>query len=103
MDSLLEKFDLLVTPTTSITAFEPGKMPEEVGGVKIDSTYGVFPFTYIFNMTGHPAASVPSGFVGGLPVGMQLAGRFGDERSVLRAAAAFEESRPWRAVRPSLS
>ena len=102
VDLLFERFDLLITPTTSITAFEPGKLPEEVGGVKIDSAYGVFPFTYIFNMTGHPAATVPCGFVDGLPVGMQIAGRFGDERTVLRAAAAFEEARPWRSVRPAL-
>ena len=101
-DALFERFDLLVTPTTSITAFEPGKMPTEVGGTKIDSTYGVFPFTYIFNMTGHTAATVPCGFVGGLPVGMQIVGRFGDERTVLRAAAAFEEAKPWRDTRPSL-
>ncbi len=47
-------------------------MPSEVGGIKIESTYGVFPFTYIFNMTGHPAASAPCGFVDGLPVGMQI-------------------------------
>ena len=101
MDALFERFDLLITPTTSITAFEPGKMPNEVDGVKIDSVYGVFPFTYVFNMTGHPAATVPCGFVDGLPAGMQIAGRFGDERSVLRAAAAFEDAQPWRHTRPS--
>jgi Asp-tRNA(Asn)/Glu-tRNA(Gln) amidotransferase A subunit family amidase len=84
-----------------VTAFEPGKRPSEVAGMKVDSAYGIFPFTYIFNMTGHPAASVPCGFVDGLPVGMQIAGRLGDERVVLRASAAFEEARPWRNVRPS--
>ena len=102
VDSLFEQFDLLITPTTSITAFEPGKLPQEVGGVSIDSVYGVFPFTYIFNMTGHPAATVPCGFVDGLPVGMQIAGRIGDESTVLRAAAAFEEAQPWRHIRPSV-
>jgi Asp-tRNA(Asn)/Glu-tRNA(Gln) amidotransferase A subunit family amidase len=102
IDSLFERFDLLITPTTSITAFEPGRLPNEVGGVKIDSVYGVFPFTYVFNMTGHPAATVPCGFVDGLPVGMQIVGRFDDEGSVLRAAAAFEEARPWRNKRPPL-
>jgi Asp-tRNA(Asn)/Glu-tRNA(Gln) amidotransferase A subunit family amidase len=100
MSGVMEKFDLLVTPTTSVTAFVPGKRPTVVGGVKVDSAYGVFPFTYIFNMTGQPAATVPCGFVDGLPVGMHIAGRVEDEATVLRAVAAFEEARPWRGVRP---
>lgn len=102
IDALFERLDILITPTTSITAFEPGNRPSEVAGMMVDSAYGIFPFTYIFNMTGHPAASVPCGFVDGLPVGMQIVGRSGDERAVLRASAAFEEARPWRNVRPPL-
>jgi Asp-tRNA(Asn)/Glu-tRNA(Gln) amidotransferase A subunit family amidase len=102
IDALFERFDIFVTPTTSVTAFEPGQRPSEVAGMTVDSAYGVFPFTYIFNMTGHPAASVPCGFVDGLPVGMQIVGRFGDERMVLRASAAFEGARSWRNIRPSL-
>jgi amidase/aspartyl-tRNA(Asn)/glutamyl-tRNA(Gln) amidotransferase subunit A len=46
-------------------------------------------------MSGHPAASVPAGFVDGLPVGMQVAGRRYDEETVLAASAAFERERPW--------
>jgi Asp-tRNA(Asn)/Glu-tRNA(Gln) amidotransferase A subunit family amidase len=46
-------------------------------------------------MSGHPAASVPAGFVDGLPVGMQVAGRRYDEGTVLAASAAFERERPW--------
>lgn len=102
IDSLLGRFDLIVTPTTSVTAFEPGNRPTEVAGMKVDSVYGIFPFTYIFNMTGNPAASVPSGFVDGLPVGMQIAGRFGDEISVLRASRALEQALPWPSARPLL-
>jgi len=101
MSTVMSMFNLVVTPTTSITAFRPGQRPQAVDGKKVDSAYGVFPFTYIFNMTGQPAATVPCGFAGGLPVGMQIAGRLGDEASVLRAAAAFEEARPWRGVRPT--
>jgi Asp-tRNA(Asn)/Glu-tRNA(Gln) amidotransferase A subunit family amidase len=102
IDALFDRFDVFVTPTTSVTAFEPGKRPSEVAGMTVDSAYGVFPFTYIFNMTGHPAASVPCGFVDGLPVGMQIVGRFGDESTVLKASAAFEQAQPWRNLRPSL-
>ena len=55
-----------------------------------------------FNMTGNPAASVPCGFSAeGLPIGMQIVGRRGDEATVLRASAAFEAARPWAQHRPS--
>ncbi len=99
VDSLFDRYDVVITPTVSITAFEPGKRPTEVNGVRVDSAYGIFPFTYIFNMTGHPAASVPSGFVDGLPVGLQIAGKFGDEATVLKVAAVLEQARPWRNIR----
>ncbi len=102
VELLFEHFDVLVTPTTSIAAFKPGHRPSVVNGIDVESTYGVFPFTYIFNMTGHPAASVPSGFIDGLPVGMQIVGRWGDESTLLRVAAAFESARPWRQTRPEL-
>ena len=46
--------------------------------------------TLPFNVTGHPALSVPAGFAGGLPVGLQIIGRHGDEAGILRIAAAFE-------------
>jgi Asp-tRNA(Asn)/Glu-tRNA(Gln) amidotransferase A subunit family amidase len=102
INALFEQYDLLVSPTTSITAFQPGKRPVEVDGKRAESAYGVFPFTYIFNMSGHPAASIPCGFVDGLPVGLQVAARFGDEATLLRAAVAFESARPWRHVKPNI-
>jgi aspartyl-tRNA(Asn)/glutamyl-tRNA(Gln) amidotransferase subunit A len=61
------------------------------------------PFTYPFNLTGQPAASVPCGFTSdGLPVGLQIVGRWRDEATVLRAAACFEAAQPWAAIRPSI-
>jgi len=60
-------------------------------------------FTFIFNMTGQPAASVPCGFTkAGLPIGVQIVGRRFADATVLRACAAFEHARPWAARRPSL-
>jgi aspartyl-tRNA(Asn)/glutamyl-tRNA(Gln) amidotransferase subunit A len=62
------------------------------------------PFTYPFNLTGQPAASVPCGFTkDGLPVGLQIVGRRFADQTVLRSAAAFERARPWEGRRPTLS
>jgi amidase len=47
------------------------------------------------NFTGHPAASIPAGEVGGLPVGMQIIGRRNADADVLAASAVFEKLRPW--------
>jgi len=58
-------------------------------------------FSYPFNFTGQPAATVPAGFTAaGLPVGLQIVGRRFDDLTVLQASAAFETARPWAARRP---
>lgn len=58
--------------------------------------------TLPFNVTGHPAMSVPAGLVGGLPVGLQIVGHRGDEATVCRVAAAFEATTDHGAQRPVL-
>jgi aspartyl-tRNA(Asn)/glutamyl-tRNA(Gln) amidotransferase subunit A len=59
------------------------------------------PFTYPFNLTGQPAASVPCGWTGAqLPVGLQVVGRRFDDVAVLRAARALEQIEPWANRRP---
>jgi len=61
------------------------------------------PFTFPFNLTGQPAASVPCGFTSdGLPVGLQIVGRWHADALVLRAAAGFEAIQPWAQQRPPL-
>jgi aspartyl-tRNA(Asn)/glutamyl-tRNA(Gln) amidotransferase subunit A len=84
-------FDLLVTPTLSVPAFDAGKeFPE---GVKrwIDWT----PFSFPFNLTQQPACSIPCGLTkAGLPVGLHIVGPRYDDALVLRAARAFETARP---------
>ena len=51
--------------------------------------------TYVFNLSGHPAISVPAGMVDGTPVGLQIVGRRHEDLRVLAAAAAFEKLQPW--------
>lgn len=94
---LFERYDLLLTPVTSVWAFPIGRPPEVVAGRRLTNpSWRFFPFTFPFNLSGDPAASVPCGFSNdGLPIGLQIVGRWGDEETVLAASAAFEEARPW--------
>ena len=104
--ALFETYDLLLTPTLSVPAFPCGQWPTEIAGRELDALSvsehaGYYHFTYPFNMSGSPAASVPCGFSSaGLPIGLQIVGRKGDEATVLRASAAFEEAHPWAQKRP---
>jgi aspartyl-tRNA(Asn)/glutamyl-tRNA(Gln) amidotransferase subunit A len=98
---LFEKYDLLLTPTVSCPAFPVGlDHPLEIAGRAV-SAYRWTPYTWPFNLTGQPAASVPCGFTReGLPIGLQIVGRRYADVTVLRACAAFERARPWAAKRP---
>ncbi len=101
---LFERYDLLLSPTMATTAFPVGEPPEIIDGKPVPWFSGYTPFTYPINMIGHPAASVPCGLSSeGLPIGLHVVGRFGDESTVIAASAAFEEARPWADARPSVS
>jgi aspartyl-tRNA(Asn)/glutamyl-tRNA(Gln) amidotransferase subunit A len=91
-----ERYDLLLTPTVPLPAFELGiEGPTEVAGRPV-GRLGWTPFTFPFNLTGQPACTVPCGrTAAGLPVGLQIVGRRRQEAAVLRAAAAFEAAAPW--------
>jgi len=102
MRDFFEKYDLLLCPTTAVTAPPVGKRGRGRGRGFID--WDFIPFTATFNLTGNPAASVPCGFsADGLPIGLQMVGRIEDEVTVLRASAAFEEARPWADKYPPVS
>jgi aspartyl-tRNA(Asn)/glutamyl-tRNA(Gln) amidotransferase subunit A len=84
-------YDLLVTPTLAVAAFDAGREFPQGKTRWIDWT----PFSFPFNLTQQPAASIPCGFTrAGLPVGLHIVGRKYDDALVLRAARAFESARP---------
>jgi amidase len=99
VQGVFEDYDLLVHPTVAclpVPNADDGNTvgPSEVEGVPVDPLIG-WCLTYIANLTGHPAASIPAGMADGLPVGMQIMGRSGADADVLAASAAFERLRPW--------
>ncbi|XBB69758.1 amidase family protein [Nocardioides sp. WV_118_6] len=99
----LEAFDLLLTPTMLGTAFPLGldAPPEEAAADVVG--LGWTPFTYLFNLTGQPAVSVPAGLSrAGLPLGVQLVGRLHRDGDVLATAADYEANRLWRPDYPGL-
>ncbi|MDP9236107.1 MAG: amidase [Chloroflexota bacterium] len=103
MQRFHEKYDLLLTPVISVTAFPIGKPPMQVDGTDV-APFGWMPFTQPFNLTGQPAASVPCGFdARGMPIGLQIVGRAYEDALVLRAARAYEQTYPWVQHRPKLA
>lgn len=97
MAEFMRDYDLLITPTVPIPAFEAGKdYPDEINGKPVASYLSWTPFTYPFNVTWQPAASVPCGLTSdGLPVALQIVGRWRDDSTVLRASARFVDAGPW--------
>ncbi len=104
MDSIFEKYDLLLTPTMSVPAFPIEQWPEIIDNTPVDKLWAFNPFCYMFNLTGQPAASIPCGFTEeGLPIGLQIIGRRGEDLRVLKAAAFYEGLNPWIDKRPPLN
>ena len=103
---VFEDCDLLLTPTMAIPPFKhPRTMaeyPRHVNGIDV-STSGWHPFTFPFNLTHQPAATVPCGFDrDGLPIGLQIVGRKSEDLRVMQAAAQYEQACPWAHLKPSL-
>jgi Asp-tRNA(Asn)/Glu-tRNA(Gln) amidotransferase A subunit family amidase len=101
-----ETYDLLLTPQMPVAAWAvdagPNDGPPDADGRPLRFLDRV-PFMYPFNFTGYPAANMPCGFTAeGLPVGLQIVGRWHADALVLRAAAGFEAAQPWAQHRPAL-
>jgi aspartyl-tRNA(Asn)/glutamyl-tRNA(Gln) amidotransferase subunit A len=100
--AFFDNFDLLLTPTLPTEAFDAeADFPADLGSE--DNVIEWIKYTYPFNLTGLPAASIPAGFTrAGLPVGLQIVGRHLGESLIFRLAAALEEARPWADRKPAL-
>jgi amidase len=90
----LSAHDLLLLPTVPMKATpipKPGASPQEITRRSWEPTRNTCPF----NVTGHPAISLPCGMEDGRPIGLMLVGRYDDEATIYRAAAAFERDGDW--------
>ena len=99
IESVLQRYDLLVTPTLAClpvkNATDGNTLgPTQINGEEVDPLIG-WCLTFLTNFSGHPTASIPAGLSGGLPVGMQIIGRREADVDVVGASAAFERVRPW--------
>jgi aspartyl-tRNA(Asn)/glutamyl-tRNA(Gln) amidotransferase subunit A len=100
-------YDIVATPTLSRTALAIDHdffAPIEIDGQVADTVRTAwYPYTLPFNLSGNPAVTMPCGFgADGLPIGLQLIGRHLGDAHLLRAAALFEQARPWEAARPQI-
>lgn len=105
--AFFESYDVLLTPTAASPAPLLGSLNANKPNLDADAwTRKVFtfaPFTALFNATGQPAMSLPLGMnEAGLPVGVQLVTRYGDEASLFRLAAALETAMPWKGRKPRI-
>jgi amidase len=94
-DALLGSYDLLLMPTTAMKAppLPPADAPLEL---YIQRAFESIGNTAPFDVTGHPAMSIPCGMSEGLPIGMMLVAKHWDESTIYRAAHAFEQSGDWK-------
>ena len=101
--AFFERHDLWLTPTLAQPPLALGHFDIESGDVDrwVARLVAFVPFTYPFNVTGQPAASVPLHWSpDGLPIGCQFVARYGDEALLFRIAAQLERARPWFDRRP---
>jgi aspartyl-tRNA(Asn)/glutamyl-tRNA(Gln) amidotransferase subunit A len=94
-----DDYDLLLSPTLPVAGVDVGvSIPPRFANRNLVTWVS---YTYPFNLTGQPAASIPAGFTRGrLPVGLQLVARAYREDDLFAAAAAFETARPWAQHQP---
>jgi aspartyl-tRNA(Asn)/glutamyl-tRNA(Gln) amidotransferase subunit A len=97
-DQAFEKYDALVTPTSPIVPFKLGEKLEDPMQMYLSDIC-----TLPINIAGIPAISIPAGFAGNLPIGMQIIGKPFSEEILLRIAFAYEQATDWHKRKPPLS
>ena len=90
MHAFHQDYDLLLTPTIPITAFAAGI--DTPDAARFPQWFDWTPLTWPFNLTRQPAASVPCGFVDGLPIGLQIVGPMFSEPNIFRASRCVEQA-----------
>ena len=100
-------YDVLVTPTVAGPPPPLGTLNQNDPGIDprgwLNKLFELIPFTPLFNMTGQPAISLPLGqSSAGLPIGVQLVARYGDEATLFRMAAQLEQALPWNRRHPPI-
>ena len=101
----MTEWDVIMTPTVARPPLNIGVLNTNTDDVDtfLRNLYGFIPFTAVFNATGQPAASVPlHQDADGLPIGIQFAGRFGDEATLFRLASQLEQAHPWAERLPTV-
>lgn len=104
MAAFFETHDVLLSPTLTTPPPRLGCLPtddDDVDGF-LEKLFDLAPFAAPFNASGQPAMSLPLGWSsGGLPIGVQFVGRYGQDAELLQIAAQVEAARPWFARRPA--
>ncbi len=99
-------YDLLLTPTLAIPPAKIGSLSPDnsaKAGKAIQLMSNLVAFTFVYNVTGQPAMSVPLYWTAdNVPIGIQFAARFGDEATLFRLAAQLEQERPWADRKPPI-
>lgn len=105
--AFFESVDMLLTPTMKLPPCRLGEFDQNSAVTSpwewSQKIFSYVPFPAVFNTTGQPAISLPMHWSSaGLPIGVQLAGRFGDDATLLQLAAQLEQARPWKQRRPPI-
>jgi amidase len=100
---VLNQYDALLTPTVALPPVPVGYFDEVDPAENFERQKRFTPWTALFNASGQPAVSVPLHWTDqGLPIGIMLAGRMGEEGTLISLSAQLEAARPWRDRRPPI-
>jgi amidase len=103
-DTLMSSYDVILTPTLAQPpALVGGLRNDEDPAAEFDGLAHFTPYTPLYNATGQPAVTVPLHWTEqGLPIGVMLGGRYGDEATLIALSAQLEQARPWAGRRPDV-